>query len=290
MSLIQNSGLRIIKIINILMKNPSSRDEVCFELDKDEMGVYTNTVSKYLRTLRSLGFEIKKENNKFSILKTPFKIKLTKQEEEGFETCDFIVKTYYTKEAMDTYQGLKNKILNNIEKKEEEAPLEDNVQVEDKTTVNIDTLSKYISSFEIEISAKYLGKEVKLIPEELRYKKNGIFLLAYDCNLGDEALFSVAKMDEITINSFFPRRKNIKTKNTTFKITGRLQKNYVPKENETVHYIGGSMIVTNNFQKKEELFNRLLKYGKYCEVLYPESDRLAFIEKIKSLREYYKSM
>ena len=66
--IIQNSALRLLEIIKTLIASPKTREEICFELDKKGEGIYKNTVSKYFRTLRDTGFEIKKENGREIII------------------------------------------------------------------------------------------------------------------------------------------------------------------------------------------------------------------------------
>ena len=64
---------------------------------------------------------------------------------------------------------------------------------------------------------------------------------------------------------------------------GDLKKSYMAKEGENVSPYDDYLIVTNKNEDKEVLFKRLLKYGTYCEVLYPKSDREKFINLVENL-------
>ena len=82
----------------------------------------------------------------------------------------------------------------------------------------------------------------------------------------------------------------IKECGTVFKLTGRLIRNYVLKEGEVAHYKDFEVRVTNFYEDKDELLNRLLKYGKNCEVVYPVEDRELMKKKIEKMIKHYQSM
>lgn len=290
--IIQNSALRLLEIIKTLIASPKTREEICFELDKKGEGIYKNTVSKYFRTLRDTGFEIKKENGRFKILKTPFLISLSEDEIKGFEVCAFLVSKLYSKKDKDKFKTIKNKILNMVKTKRTPDLEENNVDCEEMENLfnKIDKLNEFICLKEAEIKFLYQNKQITFIPEELRYKKSGVFLFGYDTKEDKQKELKLDLISDIMLNSFYPKKKPNIPSNTAFKIKGRLKNNYILKENENAVYLNGETIILNNTKDKNALFSRLIKYGKFAEVLYPEKEREEFIRRTKELIEYYSSM
>ena len=110
------------------------------------------------------------------------------------------------------------------------------------------------------------------------------FLMLIDGNrqmydfMGSYVYFPLYKISDIkeTLSAKSPVDFSL---TTTFKITGRLKNAYAPREGEIISEFKDHIIVSNKKEDKDELFKRLLKYGSFCEILYPKSDR----EKFKTL-------
>ena len=67
---------------------------------------------------------------------------------------------------------------------------------------------------------------------------------------------------------------------TVFELRGRLKNSYTIYEGERVITIGEEFIwVSNNFEDKNQLFKRLIRYGKLCKIISPDCD----IEKFKNM-------
>ena len=75
-----NTSYRIMKILKLLHQKPRSINEICFELDVDNIGVKKETITKYFSTLRSCGCIVEKREGKFYLLNMPFFINLNKEE------------------------------------------------------------------------------------------------------------------------------------------------------------------------------------------------------------------
>ena len=292
MPLIQNSASRLIEIIKILLNKPASRDEICFELDKKGWGVYKNTLSKYFKTLKDSGFEIKKEKGRFKIIKTPFKIALDENEQKGLEILNSAAYGLYSKKDYEKYVKIQNKILN-ISKLN--TPLDKTIKINrykiaDELFDKIDKLNGYINLKEAEIKFLYKNKEIIFAPRELKYTKRGVHLAGVDIEEDREKELKLDFISSIKLNSFHGIKKSKMPNNTAFKIKGRLKKNYTLKENENAIYLNNEMIIINNGKNKEKLLSRLVKYGKLTEVLYPDNERKEFIKKLEELIEHYNSI
>lgn len=296
MSFTLNSGLRIFDIIEILMSSPSSRREICELLNRKGIKADTKTITKYIRTLKLAGFDIRVENKKFQVYKTPFTTSLTKEEKDGLMAVMALLNNFFKgganrdckliEEKLRNIFALKNNLEINIENK----PIDFNFEADENLSFNIMKLSKYLMEDNVKLKIKYEKKRYIIFPKEIKYKRNGVFLYAYNKTKEKNSIFRVDLITDIKFIEYVNPEFPTTGKQTIFKITGRLKKNYILREGEVAKYMEDEVYVTNVYEDKEELFNRLIKYGKYCEVTYPESDRKKFKNKIKNLIKHYKSM
>lgn len=296
MSFTLNSGLRIFDIIEILMSSPSSRREICELLNRKEIKADIKTITKYIRTLKLAGFDIRVENKKFQVYKTPFTTSLTKEEKDGLMAVIALLNNFFKgganrdcklmEEKLRNIFALKNNLEINIENK----PIDFNFEADENLSFNIMKLSKYLMEDNVKLKIKYEKKRYIIFPKEIKYKRNGVFLYAYNKTKEKNSIFRVDLITDIKFIEYVNPEFPTTGKQTIFKITGRLKKNYILREGEVAKYMEDEVYVTNVYEDKEELFNRLIKYGKYCEVTYPESDRKKFKNKIKNLIKHYKSM
>lgn len=283
-----NSGLKIFDIIEALWQNPTSREDLSKILLEKNISINKETISKYLRTLRGLGFEIISDKKReYTILKTPFKFELD-DSKEGF----YVFKNVFS-EVFENNKKLKNYLeykldnlfdINQFEK----PPKNPDITISKDTLSNLLKLKSVIENQE-KIKFSYKKEEIKALPMQIRYSKNGFFLNAYIESEQKVKIFKIEKIKNIkiyktSINDFEPMCK------TTFVLKGELIKNYILREHEIAHYSKDSVAITNFCEEKEELFNRLMKYGAYCEIVSPESDRQKFKQTLISTIKHYKSM
>lgn len=283
---------KIIKILNIMTKNPVSIDEILSTFENEGIFIERETISKYFATLRNAGCNIQKKRNKFYINFPAL----------HFSQCDFSTlaefqKTISTLNSKNNYSYFlkfldklfalcpKSDIDNyNIAYKKclTEKSFLDEKTVE-KYKNKIEIFSEFINNTPQKVKIIYEEKRYNITPLNFRYYKNSISLLAYDNNKNVNKNFlldkitSITRIPSISANTEFGLA-------TTFKLKGRLKNTYILKEGETGMARGDYMLVTNKTEDKNELFNRLLKYGTNCEILYPKSDRENFLNLIKRLR------
>lgn len=288
MSFTLNSGIKIFDFIEAIWENPKSREELCKKLEKRQLIAKTETISKYIRTLRRAGFEVKSKKSKpYEITKTPFEITLCEKELNGLfvflKTSNILFQGITSKEL----ELLKYKFKNLINNFKEE--LSDNKESYYKEPVweNFYSLNKILFKKKKGVKITNLNKKITIIPKRIKYKQNGIFISFYNLN---KMKVQNSKADII---------KNLKEDNaihfeyyeaTVFKLTGPLRKNYILREGEIAHYKQDGVYVSNSYEEKNELFLRLMRYGANCEIINPLSHKKLFISKLKSLIEYYMSM
>ncbi len=287
MSSVISSGAKIFDVIEVLLSNPKTREDATMLLEKKGIKTDKNTISKYIRTLRQSGFEID-TNETFKILKTPFKITLNKNEEKGYYYLLEAINSLFDGNMKQKSELFEKRIENLITNKIKKEDVKIDPSISDKTLYLLEeNLAKW--DFVL-LKINFLGHYYKVIPLKLNYKTNGTFLSCYDIKerknktLRVDLIKNVIFVKVINENLVNPYNK------TVFKITGRLKKNYILKSGEVAKYLDDEVIITNVYEEKDELFDRLIRYGKYCEIIYPESDRKKFKKKLEDLIKHYNSI
>ncbi len=289
-----NSGLKIFDIIDLLFRNPQSRKDLSRMLQNKNTDIDFLTVTKYIRTLRALSFDIKYINKKLYIFDTPFEITLEKDELKGFlvflSVLDKIYKQTSNREVLYT----KSKMIKFIKDKVKvnERLLSIDFKPSDITNKHLLKLMKFEKENTEKIKVKLKGNKsyVSILYKGLKFKRDGIFITGISLKNYKNKIFKLDKTEKIkplydnekfTVQPFY---------DTVFKLTGRLIKNYTLKKGEKARYRTGEILITSRFEDKEELFSRLLKYGNYCEIVYPEDDIRKFSNKAKKLLKQYELM
>ena len=292
MSFTLNSGVKIFDVIEALWENPISRKELCEKLKNSYIKSEIETISKYIRTLRNAGFKIKTDKtHPYEILKTPIKNNLKDNEKIKINSVINIGQKLFEGQFKEKTKLIKEK-LQTMPFFEEGNFLQGGF--EDVYSVyaleNLYKISLFNFNGIYKFKATINKKRCIITPIRIKFKKNGIFISYYNQNNKTvenskiDFLKNIKQIQESDFN-YWERPKG-----TTFKITGKLVKNYVVREFEKAEYKDNYIEVTNYFEEKNELFLRLMKYGTNCEVVYPESDRKIFITKLKKMISHYKSM
>lgn len=288
MSYTINSGIKIFDFIEAVWKNPKSREELCKILKEKGLTTGVEAVSKYIRTLRKSGFEIKSKKTKpYEIIKTPFKITLSKEELKGFNTflntADALFQGKISKES----DFLKYKFQNLIENFDENIKKHKRNYYNKFVVENFYLLNRALFKKKTWFKITNLHRKTTILPKRIKYKQNGIFISFYNA---DKMKVQNSRADII---------KNFKEDEslhfeyyeaTVFKLTGPLRKNYILREGEVAHYRKDGIYVSNSYEEKNELFLRLMRYGTNCEIISPLSHKKLFVSKLKNLIEHYMSM
>ncbi len=284
-----SASFKIIKMLKLMTQNPVSIDEILKHFEDAEIYLSKETISKYFATLRYAGCDIQKKKNKFYI-KYPI---LNFSKSELLTLANF-QKAAYNLNSKNNYSYflrflerlfiLTNE-TENYRKISKENPINKSFW-DDKTgreyKEKIEILSEFMGTNPQKLKISYEGKIYNITPVNFRYNKDSVCLSAYDNIENVNKNFALNKIDDIKATP----SKGINTEfglSTTFKISGKLKNIYRIREGEIVTNYENYIIVTNKKEDKTELFNRLLKYGTCCEILYPKNDRKKFITMIEDL-------
>ncbi len=276
---------KILKILKLLIENPLSINEILKKLEEENIFINTDSLSKYITTLKLSGCNIQKRRNRFYV-KYPY-FYLNEAELETLAHFEIVCKNLNSKANYAEFQKFLNK-LSSLTKdferyetflKKQEAE-NFSIQKTEKYKEKIEIISSFLDNGAQKIKILFENKEFTITPVKFHYFKDSICLLGYDIKNNVNKYFPLDKIIDIKgmLSSLAPVDFGLVT---TFKITGRLKNAYAIREGEIVSEYEDYILVSNKKEDKDELFKRLLRYGSFCEILYPKTDR----EKFKNLLE-----
>ncbi len=299
---IPNSGLRVLEILKRLASEPLSADDIIKIIEENEYteNIYAReTISKYFNTLRVLGFEIEKINNKFYLRSNMDKISL---DLDDIRTLHFLES--YTKHLpyLDLNRNLEETfrlIENSMDEKTKKLYDENAGKGIKLKGFSIDNSEKTLLTFEryckeqLKLKIKYRSRMsskaevLKIDPKNLIFRTNKIFLVGYDHFNNEYKELLIDNIEEVQQLPQKSTEKNI-AGNVTFKLKNTLAKAYVlRKEEKILEDKNGEITVVNSNEDREKLMHRLLRYRENCEVLYPKAFREEFSNLLNGILAVY---
>ncbi len=269
-----------IEMLNLLMNDYMSKEEICSALD-----IKLPTFYKCLKTIRDCGFDIEKKNLKYSASKFSKSIFYTSLETSIFSYLLFLShimlpdkknKIFYDAIMKMLYVSTKEAYRETISKLELlKKVANDNVYKE-----KIELLQKYKDAkYTLKIFLRS-GKKYLLTPLDFFWQNGKVYFYFINNEIKRKKMIALEKIVKIVPEEkieYIPEAKE-----TIFELYGRLAKIYVLKENERiVDNFPDRLVVANGSSDKEVLFRRLFRYDELCKVLFPKED----VEQFKKLIE-----
>ena len=295
-----------VKMFNLLglLSNGTADFADVIELFRDDEGKLTQksnvTLNKYMNTLKIFGIEVKKNKNKYYLMKMPFSINL---DEDGLYAVALM------NSAMSYMPNGKNKtsikqFINNLQKRYDYSTKKLDLVVSQMRNYD---LSFYFTKFEkqiekceqycqdgLKLDIKYYSKmddtdyDILCVPLEVKYQKDNVCFCVY-CPLKGQILdLPMGAIKHIKqLSSKADGSKYCTT--VVFKIKGDLIKRYKLREHEYSNGIDedGYMTIVNSGEDFSSLVTRLFKYDKDCIVVSPKYLKNQLIKNIdKTLKNY----
>lgn len=283
------SSYRIMKILKLLYQKPRSIDEICFELDADNIGVKKETITKYFSTLRNCGCTVEKRSGKFYLINMPFCINLNQKELETLAYFHKFSQKFNSNLFEEETYSLLSKILKltNIETHTKYHKILNRTKIQDfifekDILKKVSVISNYIEE-KSKIKIKYKEENHTIIPKNLLYSKGKFYLKAF---FEEENKYKNINISNIEDFVEIGRNRGLTnfTSTTVFKIKDRLAVGYYPYEKEIVQIENNSTkIISNKTQDKNALLKRILKYGVLCEIISPKTEKELFLNSINEM-------
>lgn len=296
-----NDGcIKIFKLINLLYEDDAEYNKV-IEIFKDDVNEQsTNNIqvilNKYINTLRVFGIEIEKENNKFVLKSSLYRMNFTVEDLKSISILGKSAKNFPDKEIsknlmdfihiltfrMNEDDKIKlNSLVKNYDFSFFYSNLEDKIEqcrqiCKDKFIINI----LFLKNNE-ELKCKCTAKDIIYDPET-------VYLRVYDIikrenlDIPLSNILSIAKQPQLANSTEL-------TTTVVYKLKNRLAKTYKIKENEYSdgYDSDGCLIVINKNEPFDKLLKRLMRYSYNCEIISPKTLRNEMIKMIEDTLKNY---
>lgn len=297
-----DTSIRVLETLKFLVKKDASIQDIINHFEKTDPNnrIYTNEVIlKYINTLKVFGFKFIKKKDKYSLLNLPNQISLTENELKIMCFIEKIVKAFPEEKIKKEI----NAFLQNLEKRfsDETRFIASKIVKSDSNIPKVD-YEKYFKT--IQIYEKYCTdkQKIKILynridgtkvceivePIDFKYRENKIYFSVYspfEGKIQDILLEDIVEITQLPVKS---NATSIFT-TVTFRIKDRLAENYKLHEGEKVIQLepDGGKIIVNQKEDKTFLLKRLMRYGKFCEVISPKEFRQGMTKMIQETLKNY---
>lgn len=281
------TSLKILQILKMLKTKIASVDDICDFFNQE---CAKETVIKYINTMRSAGFYIKKIKEGYKLLNDPVEIDLDENQLLTLRRLELFAK--------ELSQPILESRLNNIFQKIEllfssetfelskELKCDENESRYKKYEESIKVLSEYCNENR-KVKIKYEDGDYILDPIAIQYENKNVYLLGYNVDSNQRQIFLLDKINNSTQTPQLALPESLSGA-LTFKIFGRLAKNYSLYEGEKILEVGEDFkVIVNTKQSHKYLYKRLLKYGSNCQIMFPREDRENFKQLVKEIIDSY---
>lgn len=283
-----NSAYRVIKIFQMLYKKPHSMQEICTAFNSEKVEITCETVTKYFKTLRKFGCRIEKQSGRFTLKSVPFSLDLEEKDFKSLALLENILTSFGNGEFDNEYRGILDVIFSLADynsAQEYEKYLEKTKNFDFFDNQNIEKIVKLVKYALGKQKARVLvGGEFAVISNvSFWHYDNKIFI---HCFFEDEKIYKLFCLDNVKDILPLPSLCNVTcfAQTTVFELYGRLKKAYMLREDEKIIEIcEDKIVVANNFDDKNALLRRLIKYGDKCRIISPKKDVDAFLKMLDKM-------
>ena len=262
------SGMQVIKTLQLLLEDDYTMAQLIEKLNANEKeSIFNNSVvSKYINTCRYCGIDIPKIQNKYFVAKLPFGLNLSKRDIELIEKLQMTAVEKLTNKPIKELNSFLNKI-NKFSNK--------NIIKVEKDTLDL-TKEYFYNSIEEEREVLLLFRTKEMVKckplDFVVHKGKNCFKVLYDNKVKNVI---IDRLVGLKILGKYFKAEAEQGLTSKFKVTGALAERYSMREHEeqTENKFPEYILITNHGEAKDELFSRLLRYGKHCEVTSPQSYR-----------------
>lgn len=255
------ASYRVLKTLLCLFHNNLTMSELVTRLEQSGYGPYNNyIVSKYIHTLKTCGIDIQKIQNRYCIINFPLGMKFSstdtqllydiklKSEKISLDDMRFTIGRFFDKIHLSFYKsgiGLLSSPNFNVIKHLEQAH---------KTNTEV------ILTYEDDKKEECFVRDIKVLNGKYYFvavNKNGAKEINPDQIYNVELLNKKSKIEYSNLN-------------VTFELRGRLAERYQLRENEhIIKYKENAIVILNEYEDRNVLIQRLLRYDSSCKVIGP---------------------
>lgn len=274
----------------MLYDKPHSMTEIIDELYREDILINKETLAKYFKTIRQSGCILRKRQGRFSIESVPFTLDLSDTDAQYLAVFVNLGIGLYGENVQGDLKSAIKKIFSLTNKNAVEKYILSLSKTKNITPLPFifkDKISKLLKYGYDNSKIKILYNDEKLVISHISFKyiDNSVYVHAfnevsknYELILLD-SIKEIIPTPEISPNSVFAPY-------TVFELRGRLAKTYTLYEGERVIKVrDDSIVVSNNFEDKNRLIRRLVRYGTLCKIISTKDDILNFKLMLAKMKE-----
>jgi predicted DNA-binding transcriptional regulator YafY len=269
--LIQHRSLSLDKLNQYLLDNPLI-----------ERTYNSETITKYVNTLRRVGCEIPRANSgnnfHYELTKNPFPIALNEEKIKAAQQLLLLLASQPDEELHIRYHQFLQKVAWAVSNDKQEWMLfnTDDILASPSVKARRELLAKYkslcLDAMVLEIAYQVDGDEIislSLEPNRVLTEGQRLFLLGLDRKNYQKIKLNLEKI--ISCKQLpFKAQNRTKQMSVVFEVSGRLSKTYRLYPNETILSQTDSLLrIKARTDDYKSLLKRLLKYSSQCEVISP---------------------
>jgi len=281
------TGFKILQLLKVLKERDVSVGEVTHFFDRP---CAKGTAFNYFATLRSAGLCIKKRGDNYRLLNDLIQIDIDEEELKTLKNLKSFSQELIQPDYVKRLEDIFEKVEYMLSSRSYEIYEALQIPVKRPRYRKYARLIKKFSTYCVEnkrIKIKYDGLKYTLDPISFYYENQNVFLLAVNVETNQRQIFLLNKINFVSQSSEDSLPEEF-LQEIVFKVWGRLAANYTLREDEKIIDIGKDYkVIVNSKEDRRYLFNRLLKYGKSCEIVSPESEKKNFKEFVRQIIDSY---
>lgn len=300
------TAVRVIAILMMLKERPHTEAEISEKLKNNielPRGLSKDSIWLYINTLKAVGCDISRptKNNGYQyILKDhPFKLNLTESEFKSLIEARKYVSNLSNWEISCNFDKFLNAMASFLEYEDRKILLkhcksnhrEIDYTLKKEIIKELEYLCEKNSGVKLTYSSSNDNySEKNLIAEYLKYENGALYFWGYNIDIKEHQYLRVDRIEEVSECDFGDIEMAIISTKVKFKLYGIHAVSYQPEENEIIlDRDDKSITIESQMKNKFKLVQKVLSFGKDCEVVEPREIQEEIISKLKLMSELYKN-
>lgn len=277
-------------LLFIIRKREFSIEEILLFLEQEhQILLFSETILKYIRTMKMLGFVFKKNNKTiYQLISIPFKIINDEFDFDILVKSILLSRHYYSKGSRNEKYVLLEKLKLFLPNYAKEKLLQ--IFGEENNIVSFNIKQYCIDAQRLNITYIKDGTDevTQLIePYEIVTISKKVFLRGFNLSEKTNVLLDAIFIKNIVQTPIKNKYKKI-PQSAVLSFYGKFANTYSLKENEKIiKKESGSLRVECFYEDKELLFRNIFRYMQNCEIIEPESLRNDFKKYLNDLYQIY---
>lgn len=274
------SAYRVLYILLLLVQyrslNAGELNRFLFENALIQRHYNTETLTKYVNTLREVGCDIPRASNRndycYELRRNPFPFELSHEEWDLLGRLETVLDQQDDELLAGDFRALLQQIRWSASGEPRETGAPENLPMAPAGRKRLNLYRRYCrEGFTLEVHAR--GGTRRLEPQEVRLQGSRLFLLGIDPSSLEVVSLDVDQIESVRQLPSKNRHPVAQTP-VTFALYGRLARNYrLYPDEKIVYQRDGELHIKTKTAEPSLLLSRLMKYGDLCRVLSPESCR-----------------